>query len=122
MLRDAAEGEDTMEFHEEMRLWMEESLKSDAEAQRTIDRIFDPDSTEYVEDTGNQLESEFHDSLDAEGSNTVRPPSPTVQAMQIDVSGDGVENPQGSLLPAPVVGASSPAGDVETARPGGSPG
>jgi hypothetical protein len=122
MLVDAADEEDMMEFLEEMRMWMEESMKSDEDAQRTIDRIFDPESTDSAKDTGNQLESEFHDSLDAEGSDTVRPPSFTVEAMQIDVSGDGVENPQGSLLPAPVVGASSPAGDVETARPGGSPG
>ncbi len=72
-------------------------MKSDEDAQRTIDRIFDPESTDSVEDTGNQHESEFHDSLDAEGIDTVRPPSPTVEAMQIDVSGDGVGNPQGTF-------------------------
>ncbi len=95
-------------------------LKHICATKRVVD--FKTMASSTFEDTGNQLESEFHDSLDAEGSNTVRPSSPTVQAMQVEVSGDGVGYPQGSLLPAPVVGASSPAGDVETARPGGSPG
>ena len=116
-----ATDEDVVAFIDEMRLLLAELQESDQDAQAAVDSIFPPKESDVFEDAADALDGTAVDA-NASGSLSVRPPNPTGDAMQIDESGDGTVNPQGCLLPDPVLDANASTGDVEAARPGGLPG
>ena len=119
---DAADGY-PIAFIDEMRLLLGELQALDAEAQEIIDGIFrSVDDTEYFVDANEKVDDmSVQDRVNAQGTPPARLLIPARGAMQIEGLGDGIEPPQGSLLPAPVV-AETATGDVETAHPGGLPG
>ncbi len=107
-------GADVLDFIEETRGLLKEMMEEGTSSH--LGTLLDPEVEEVrrVDDVMSVKES-VDDNF---GSSLVRQPDPTGGAMQID-SGNGLENPQGSLLSTPLVDADASTGDVETSQPGG---
>jgi hypothetical protein len=122
----AAREEEVLEFIAEMRMLMQESQENDIEAQEIIESsLYGDTEVGFVDAEDGMDNSPDGEAISPEGdldSHGNRLASPARDVMQVDGPVNDRVNPQGSLLPAPVENATAFSGDVETARPGGTPG